>query len=274
MTSSVEASPRQAVWKPDLLTVVAIAIVAYALANVAHEAVGHGGACLLVGGKPLALLSIGFDCDESTLTDGGRRIVAAGGTLMNLLLGSLALLGLLARRRSAHGRWFLWLLATINLFQAAGYFLFSGIANVGDWAVVVGGLRPTLAWRTALVVVGGIAYVGVAWAAAGWLAPLVGAQGRIARARRLAVPSYLTGGLLYCVSSLFNPVGLEFVLISAGASSFAATSGFLWFQQWLRGDRIPPSSEAIVLDRRRSWLVSGVVTALVFIGLLGPGIRF
>jgi hypothetical protein len=38
---------------PDPPTVDAIALVAYVASNVLHEAVGHGGACLALGGKPL-----------------------------------------------------------------------------------------------------------------------------------------------------------------------------------------------------------------------------
>jgi hypothetical protein len=254
--------------------VVAISIVAYALANVGHEGIGHGGACLLAGSRPLVLSSVHFECDEAALSDGGRRLLAAGGTLVNLLLGGLALLVLKAGGHGVHGRWFLWLLSTVNLLQAAGYFLFSGIGDIGDWAAVISGLRPALAWRAALTLAGGIAYVGIARAAAGWLAPLLGGEGRRARARRLAVPSYVAGGLLYCASSLFNPLGPTLLFISAAAASFGGTSGLLWFQEWLRSDRIAPTGEPISLDRRWGWLAAGAITALLFIGLLGPGIRF
>jgi hypothetical protein len=259
--------------RPDLPTLVAIAVVAYGLANVAHEGVGHGGACLLAGGKPLVLSSVHFECDEAVLSEGGRRLLAAGGTLANLVLGTLALVGFRAWRLGAHGRWFLWLLATLNLFQAAGYLLFSGIGNLGDWRVVIGGLRPPLAWRAALALAGALGYVLIARAAAGWLARLIGGEGRIARARQLAVPSYWAGGILYCASSLFNPVGPALLLISAAAASFGGASGLLWFHEWLRGERIPSSPDSMVLDRRRGWLVAGALTAIVFVGLLGPGIR-
>jgi hypothetical protein len=260
--------------RSHLPTLVAIAVVAYGLANVAHEGLGHGGACLLAGGKPMVLSSVHFECDEAALSDGGRRLLAAGGTLLNLALGALALIGFKVWRRGPHGRWFLWLLATLNLFQAAGYLLFSGIGNLGDWGVVIGGLRPALAWRAALTVTGAVGYVLIARAAAGWLALLVGGEGRIARARQLAVPSYWAGGVLYCASSVFNPVGPSLLLISAAAASFGGASGLLWFHEWLRGDRIPLSSDSIVLDRRGGWLVAGALTAIVFVGLLGPGIRF
>ena len=36
----------------DPWTVGAIAVVAYSVGNVVHEGLGHGGACVLVGGRP------------------------------------------------------------------------------------------------------------------------------------------------------------------------------------------------------------------------------
>ena len=60
------------------LTVGAIAILAYMLGNVLHEGLGHGGACLLVGAKPLVLSSVHFECSADS------RLVMAGGTLVNL----------------------------------------------------------------------------------------------------------------------------------------------------------------------------------------------
>lgn len=227
-----EPAQAQANWKPDLPTLIAIAFVAYGLANIAHEGIGHGGACLLVGGKPHVLSSVHFECDDEALVPGGRKLLAAGGTVLNLLLGLAAWLGLKASRRGAHGRFFLWLFATLNLMQAAGYFLFSGLGNIGDWAMVIEGLTPTLVWRAGLATFGALSYLGVALASARWLAPLLGGEGRIARARGLAVLSYYAGGVLYCVSGLFNPLGPLLLFISAAAASFGGASGLLWFHEW------------------------------------------
>lgn len=47
----------------DLLTILAIGIISFIIKNVLHEALGHGGACFLVGGTPLVLSSAHFDCD-------------------------------------------------------------------------------------------------------------------------------------------------------------------------------------------------------------------
>src|SRR2546427_12216866 len=82
-SSTVAAMPtdRPAGRLLDVPTVVAIAIVAYVLADVLHEAEGHGGACVLTGGKPLVLSTVHFDCG------GDSRWWAAAGPLVNLAAG-------------------------------------------------------------------------------------------------------------------------------------------------------------------------------------------
>src|SRR5215813_2999135 len=51
----------------DRLTIAAIAVIAYCLANVVHEAVGHGIACVLAGGHALRLDSMSLRCTEENL---------------------------------------------------------------------------------------------------------------------------------------------------------------------------------------------------------------
>src|SRR2546430_13616929 len=81
---------------PDLLTVTAIALVAYAAPNVGHEAVGHGGACVVLGGKPNVLSSVHFECGEEGVSALARRGVAAAGTIVNFIAGGIWLVALRA----------------------------------------------------------------------------------------------------------------------------------------------------------------------------------
>ncbi len=145
---------------PDLPTVTAIALVAYAASNVLHEAVGHGGACLALGGKALVLSSVHFECGEQAMSALALRGVAAGGTIVNFIVGSLALVVLKKANplRTPHAAYFLWLFATLNLLSGAGYFLFSGVGDIGDWADVARGTMPPLLWRPAMSVFGGALY--------------------------------------------------------------------------------------------------------------------
>jgi hypothetical protein len=133
--SAVESSPSRLpeATNPDLLTIVAITIAATVIADFIHEGFGHGGMCVATGGRPLLLSTVHFECSADT------RLVAAGGTLANLIFGALLWFAERAVKRPASWRYFFWLLMTLNLFDAGGYFLFSGIGNIGDWAAVVVG---------------------------------------------------------------------------------------------------------------------------------------
>src|SRR5271167_4321145 len=133
----------------DRPTLVAIAIVSYVLADILHEAVGHGGACLLAGCQPVVLSTVHFECSCD------NRLVSAGGTLINLLVGLLGFPAIrLSRSVSSTTSYFLWLLVTVNLLQGAGYFLFSGAGNIGDWAAFFSGFSPAWLWRVGLLLLG------------------------------------------------------------------------------------------------------------------------
>jgi hypothetical protein len=230
----------------DVFTIAAIAVVAYAIANVLHEGVGHGGACLLMGGKPLALSSVHFECSESS------KVVSAAGTIVNFIAAAIAY-PFMKRSRS----FFLWLFTTINLLMAAGYFLFSGIGNIGDWAQVFRG--APIIWRPILAIIGGALYYFFARRAAKW-------AGVFAEPKRVMLIAYFTGGLLYCISGAFNPHGPLLIAISAAAASFGGTSGLTWM------DSFVPAGGTVVVTRRAAWITAGAITAAIFIGVLGPSI--
>jgi hypothetical protein len=261
---------------PDFPTVTAIALVSYAASNVLHEAVGHGGACLALGGKPLVLSSVHFECGEQAMSALALRGVAAAGTIVNFIVGALALA--IFRTTNAlhkpHAAYFLWLFATLNLLSGAGYFLFSGIGGIGDWADVARGAVPPLVWHPAMSVFGGALYFLIARQSAHWLRLLVGSDElSTKRSKRLTVPAYIAGGLLYCLSGLFNPVGPILIAISAAASSFGGASGLLWLTRFLHRGKHSLAAAA-ALDRSYLWIAAGCVVSLIFVAILGPGIHF
>jgi hypothetical protein len=264
--------------RPDLLTLAALAVVAYAVANVVHEGLGHGGACVLVGGRPLVLSSMHFEGDTEGLPDRADRLVAAGGTVANLVAAALAVLLLKRGRARSPATWFfLWTFATVNLLQATGYPLFSGVGGIGDWAAVVRGWRPAWLWRLALAVVGGASYfVAVRWAMTTLATRLEepGAR-RVGTAYVYTLTPYFVGSALYVAAGLRNPAGPALVAISAVASSLGGTSGFAWGPQLLRGPDIPPASGPVAaLGRSWGWVALAGLVALAFVALLGPGIHF
>jgi hypothetical protein len=260
-----------------LATVIAIALVAYALANVAHEGLGHGGMCVAMGGEPRVLNAVYFECGEEGLSSAASRWISAGGTLVNLAF-ALLLWRLQAMRlvRAPSGRYFLWLLLALNLFQAFGYWMFSGLGGIGDWQAVIAGSPRYVLWRIALAVVGTGAYMFVAVRIAlHGLAPFLGAdpEERLARARTLTLPAYLAGGALYVGAGLLNPESPMLVLISAAAASFGGASALAWMANLLHDERrFPPATAALAIEPSAGWLTAGAVVALLFVVILGRGI--
>jgi hypothetical protein len=273
--SAIEQQPAiDTVAPPDSLTVGAIGILAYMFGSVLHEGVGHGGACLLVGAKPLALSSVYFECSLDT------RLVLAGGTLMNLLAGAMFFtLGRLTGRSYPRLKYFFWISMTVNLFAGTGYFLFSGIGGIGDWGAFIQGLGPQWLWRIGLTIFGAATYLLAARISLLELRPLIGSnkEQRYRRAVRLSVIPYFAGGILMCIAGVLNPEGMILILISAAASTFGGTSGLMWTTNWLnRGTVIPYGPPAEPLPIHTSWplIVAACAIAIAFVRILGPSVRF
>jgi hypothetical protein len=256
----------------DLWTIAAIAISAAVIADLIHEGLGHGGMCIATGGRPLALSTVHFECSTET------RLVAAGGTLANLIFGVVFWGAARAIKQSAPWRYFFWLLMTFNLLDAGGYFLFSGIGNFGDWAAVVAGWQPLWAWRVGLVVLGTVTYFLLfVPLCLRELRPFLGrdSQIRVRRARQLTLMPYVTSGILSCAAGALNPVGPLLILLSAAAASFGGHSGLAWMWTLLYGPRIPCSELQVpAIERNRGWMIAAAVLAIVFIAGLGPGVKF
>jgi hypothetical protein len=271
-TTGSDPSTLHEATRPDLLTIAAIAIAATVIADVIHEGLGHGGMCAATGGQPLALSTVHFECSADT------RLVAAGGTLANLIFGALFWIAERAVKQTPSWRYFCWLLMTFNLFQAGGYFLFSGIGNIGDWAAVVAGWQPAWAWRVGLIALRTVTYFLLfVPLCLRELRPFLGrdAKIRVRRGRQLTLAPYLTAGILSCVAGALNPVGPLLILVSAAAASFGGNSGLAWMWNLLNGPRIPSSElQMPEIERSQEWMVAAVLLAIVFIAGLGRGVKF
>lgn len=257
----------------DNLTVACIGIVVYILGNIVHEDLGHGGACLLTGGRPLIVTAVNMECSVD------NRLIIAGGSLMNVVAaGVYFLLGRATSRTSPHLKYFLWLSMTVSLLSVGGYLAFSGIGGFGDWAMFIQGFSPQWAWRVGLAVAGVVGYL----AAVRWslleLRPLIGSgrAQRVGLARRLSIPPYFAGGMVECLAGALNPQGWFLVAMSAAASTFGGTSALLWSAEWLRGGMIPagPDAKPLPIPRSWAWIVAAAVIAVCFIFVLGRGIHF
>jgi hypothetical protein len=261
----------------DRLTLAALGAVAFVVANVSHEAVGHGLATLAVGGKVDLLTTCYLDSSGNY----SRWIPAAGG-LTNLAvgLGSLAFLRVLPHLRPGL-RYFLILVAAFNLFFAVGYPAYSGIAQFGDWAAVVSGLNPPWLWRVVLVVVSVAGYYASMRLLVEPMAPFAGvvedeaaiisAQARI---RQITLTPYIASMVVACLAASLNPRG-PMLILTSGLPAAAAAFGFTQMDHLVILRR-PHASQSAIMPLQRSvpWIVTATIVLTLFVVVLGRGVRF
>jgi hypothetical protein len=252
------------------VTTVAIAITAYALCDLVHEVAGHGIAALLVPGvRALSLSTVALQ------TTGDSRVVAAAGSIANVLVGGAAL-GLFHRQdRFSTRAYFLWLFGSLNLLNGSGYPLYSAILGSGDWAVVVRGLQPAWVWRVALGLIGAAAYSGVVMLSARELTRFVTRDlVPLAEIPRLVFHAYVAGGALLVAASALNPIGPALILLSGVSSGFAAMAGLTLVPSLVEKHALETGHAEGVVSYSVGWVVAGVLVGSFFVAVVGPGIQF
>ncbi len=251
--------------KNDSLTMIAVSALACILQDVLHEGLGHGVTAWLVGAHQITMSTVALQSDIET------RWVSANGTAVNLVIaGILWLLLLRPQRYRPVTLYFLVLAMAGNLFTGTGYFLFSGVANFGDWKQVIAGLHPQWAWRVGLIVLGAVSYYASMLLVATKLRPF---QGRESRALRwVCWTPYFTDGVLAGLAALFSPLGLFYMIASALPSTLGANSGLLGLPSMMcRGEH---KEEGLMIPRSIPWIIAGAIASIFFIIVLGHGITW
>lgn len=244
---------------------VAVAALACIQQDVLHEGLGHGVTAWLSGAHKITMSTVALQSDIDT------RWIAANGTLVNLVAaGVLWLLLLRPQRYRPVTLYFLVLAMAGNLFTGTGYFLFSGVANFGDWRTVIEGLQPHWLWRIGLIVLGVASYYASMLIVAAKLRPF---QGRDPRSLRwVCWTPYFTDGALAGLAALFSPLGLFYMIASALPSTLGANAGLLSLPGLMRRGR--RTEEGLVIPRSVAWIAGGAIASLLFIFVLGRGITF
>jgi hypothetical protein len=256
----------------DRFTVIAIAVMAYPGVYISHEIIGHCGLALLVGTRCTVISSTYIPLASMPPLWKYNIIVAAGSTA-NFVIALVCLLLLRGSRRRAHStRYFLWLSMCANLFLASTYIATAPLIKYGDSYILIQDLPGQLFWRSS-VALAGMALVYFSFQVARTeLGRVIGFGGRAARsfAWRLVVPAYFAGGIVIVASALFSQ-------LEAGLAQFQAAGGTFGLTIWLLllPLVIPEPAPGKILQIQRSvgWIVAGGLTAVIFIAVLGRGIR-
>jgi hypothetical protein len=275
-TSSQGTAPAQAgpsVVRIDLVIVGCMAVVAYLLSVFTHEALGHGVAALLVGAHVRQVTSVALDA--SSVGGWGDRFVAAAGCLAQFTLGGVLLV--VSRKRpptQANARYFVWLLAHLNLFIPAGYLMALSFAHFGDWDAFVQGLPNAFLWRLGFTVLGVVLAFATLFSAVRGLEPFLGREAPLRKRRgfALTLTPYLVGSVANTRAGALNPVSPQLILISAAAASFGGSFLLAWSGFWVRGAREETPATPLTPTHATLWIVLGVVALALSFLVLGPGL--
>jgi hypothetical protein len=263
MSASGESAPA----RDDRFTIAALGVIAACWVAVAHEAIGHGSECLLIGGTITRLTNVYFDCK------GHDAFTPIAGPVGNLVCGMIAalLFGATPARRPRLKLLFL-LAAAFSLFWEAGYMLYAAAKGTGDYMfflenIGVAGLRPVL------VASGLLLYLGAAvLTARGVYGFGAGAEPTLAaRARRLLWPAWIAGGLAEtAAAALYAPGRLE--AMHQAALEIGAAAIPLLIIPFRLPPGTGPQASVPAIGRSLAWIGTAAVVFLAFAATLGRGL--
>lgn len=256
------SAPRTLDAQDSLTTVVAIALVAYVTADIAHHGIGHGLMCWLQGGQIELLTSVFVRCSRTALA------IDLGGPVANLVLGLIAALALrISKRPSVSTELFYILLAGINLMWFSIQLVFCVLTDTDDWTWLLHVFNSAPAVRYPLVALGVLIYVLAARYLRTRMARFARPPGR---SRVIVLAAWLSAGAIACATAVFDPNGPGAVWHKALPQSLLLSIGLL---SLARGSQnVPPPEGYGAIGISRGWIVAAVMLSLLSIAFLGPGV--
>ncbi len=232
-----------------------LGMLAFICACVPHEAIGHGGACLVTGGHIELLTSVFFHCRP------GNGLVDAAGIIMNLVVAGLAWWVFKGSRANSTMQLFALFVFAFNTFWGTGYFLYSAVLDTGDLSFIWRGdhsLPPWL-WRTLLAALGAFLYARAMRVMSPHLPP------------RLAVLIvYLSAGALAVISVMLAKTDLLASIHEALAESVLAFAGLPYLA--LASGNARESNVLAATPISRWFTMAAVPIIAVFLLSLGRGL--
>lgn len=245
--------------RDDLATAASIGAVAYLSADVAHHALGHGLACVALGGNIRSLSSVFVDC---TLTGAG---IDLSGPAANCVVGAVAaLLAMAYGQRSRLLALFLVLAAAFNLYWLTLQLVFSMATNSDDWAwpMHVYGAGTTIRWS--LAAAGAIAYH--------LITRFVGRQLAIpdrSDALRVVLAAWLAAGAVACLTAAFATSAISTVFRHALPQSMGLSVGLLFTPAISARQARSPG---LAIHRSWPWILAAIVSSALSVLILGRGV--
>ena len=240
-----------------LPTLCAIGVLAAMAAALAHEAVGHAGACLLQGGEVALLSVIWFRCvGGGTLADLGGPLGGLAGGLAGLALGAWC------PPSAVRARLFGLVLAAFALFWFSAQLVSDAFTAGDDWGAFAAATRLPDSWRIVGATAGMLAYA----TTIGLVRLLCKAIGGGAPGRGRYLIPYVAGALALIGCAAIRPHDGS-ALETARAVALAPL-GYVW----AASRRTPDQAGGAGVTRSLGWMATAMIGLAAYAALFGPGV--
>lgn len=259
----------------DILTLIAISIVVWALTDILHEIVGHAGSAAALG-IPVRAVStttmyLEWDQVDSVFENG---IIHAAGAGMNLITGVIALLLLRSRKiASSAARYFLWLFSSMSFIIVAMNLISAPLIGGGDWTVIIRGFTDPQPVKAIIIGVGIIlAIAGYALPLRYWMPDLSGNRKVLLKITVIPVMTMMVVHSLSLIGSPFSRLPPEHNHLLASVFAFLHLILWVILINTIPVPRSDKPTESIHLSRSNAYVVIGIVMVIFFVAVLGPGL--
>ena len=260
-------------YRHSVPTLAAIGFLAYYVVLMCHEVLGHGVAFRMLGAHHFVLTSTSIDSSDTLAAFApatlGYRFINAAGSLSTILLGILLYpLLILAMRKRANItlRIFLWLVVAVGIFHGFCYFIYSGLAGVGDWKEVIAFWPHQTLLRVLEVVFGTLICIGVVRFFAALFSTFP------ENLTLLALVPYASATFIFCLAGLRIPNGKYLMLISVLPASLMGQAILVFVAPVARRLRKESAPEEVVPTSATALFFAALF--IVIILLTAPGIHF
>ena len=258
----------------QLSTIISITCVAAFITVEGHELLGHGLAAYLCGAHSFSLFSTGIyfriqgqpeDFSPSSVVG---RWVAAAGALFNFVAG-LILLALFSNAKNikSTNRYFLWLLAAMNLFALPCYLAYSAISRTGDFQDVISGLPHESALRLIMAGTGIVSYLIMIRVVAAGLVLFTD------NLWKLTLIPYLVTITVFCTSASLSSTHKRDLLISASIGNAIVFIGLLAAVPYAKQLGRKVVSTINTVEANTKWICCGICAVLALLRI-GSGISW
>lgn len=254
-----------------LLTAFAVGALCWIVLMVGHEVVGHGGACVSLGGDALYVDAMYFKCSELTPL-WKDQLYRAAGSLLNLLIAVVCWLSLRKLRRPTGWLgYFLWVSVLINLLQAGSYVAFGRFIHPGmDWPMIIQAGAPG-PWAELTLAAGFLLLVLALWFGIAWIPKFIFDSGSLwVQKLRLILPPYLAAAAVSITASALVPGDDRMMMLMGGIGN---SVGFLFPILFILLVPVKPKGTASpCFGASGGILTLALLTVMVYLLVIAPGI--